>query len=131
MTVDEAIRPAEITARCLERQLAISADGGSGLQRLANAWSIGDIDELRQLVPSYAVANESHQPGKCMVAQFGSEQRANDFVARRTESWLKEAERTLRENRSTMAVVPMAELFAPDGYLAGLRSKGYEVVEPQ
>jgi len=25
----------------------------------------------------------------------------------------------------------MAELFAPDGYLGGLRAKGFEVVEPQ
>jgi hypothetical protein len=36
----------------------------------------------------------------------------------------------LQENKSTMAVVSLAELFAPDGYLAGLRARGYKVVEP-
>jgi hypothetical protein len=61
---------------------------------------------------------------------YGGEQRANEFVTRRTEAWLSIAERALRENKSTMAVVPMAELFAPDGYLAGLRARGYKVVEP-
>jgi len=46
------------------------------------------------------------------------------------EAWLGTAERALLENKSTMAVVSMAELFAPDGYLAGLRARGYKVVEP-
>jgi len=36
----------------------------------------------------------------------------------------------LRNNARTMAVVPMSELFAPDGYLAGLRAAGYEIEEP-
>ena len=30
-----------------------------------------------------------------------------------------------------MAVVPMSELFAPDGYLAALRAEGYEIEEPE
>jgi hypothetical protein len=47
------------------------------------------------------------------------------------KGWLGEAERALRNNRSTMAVVLMSELFAPNGYLAALRARGYEVVEPQ
>jgi hypothetical protein len=129
---DDSIRPDpdEITVSCLEWLLAYSDDGAAGLRRLANAWSIGDIDQLRHLVPSYAIANESHRPGKCMIASYGSEQRANEFVAGKTDSWLGEAERALKENRSTIAVIPIAELFAPDGYLAGLRAKGYEILEP-
>ena len=66
---------------------------------------------------------------KCTVALYG-EQPANDFIARRTQSWLSTAERVLRENQSTLAVVPITELFAPDGYLARLRALGSEVVEP-
>jgi hypothetical protein len=129
MTIDEAVRPSEFPAACVERVLDVIEDGGSGLRRLANAWSIGDIDELRQLVPSYAIANESHRPGKCSVALTG-EPWAIEFVAKRTASWLEGAERGLRENQSTMAVVPIAELFAQDGWFASLRGKGYEVLEP-
>ena len=117
------------TVPCLEMLVAIVEDGGSGLRRLANAWSVGDIDALRQLVPVYAL-QPGHQENKCSVALYGGEQRANEFVARRTDAWLSAAERALRENKSTMAVVSIAELFAPDGYLAGLRARGYEVVEP-
>jgi hypothetical protein len=117
------------TVPCLEMMVQIVEDGGSGLRRLANAWSVGDIPALRQLVPVYAL-QPTHQESKCTVALYGGEQRANEFVARRTEAWLSTAERALRENKSTMAVVSMAELFAPDGYLAGLRARGYKVVEP-
>ena len=117
------------TVPCLEMMVTIVEDGGSGLRRLANAWSIGDISALRQLVPLYAL-QPTHQESKCTVALYGGEQRANEFVARRTEAWLSAAERALRENKRTMAVISMAELFAPDGYLAGLRARGYKVEEP-
>ena len=50
----------------------------------------------------------------------GGEQQSRDYKARRTQSWLDEAERALRDNRRTMAVVLMSEIFASDGYLAGL-----------
>jgi hypothetical protein len=129
LPAEEKERAYEYPVACLERVLDLLEDGGGGLRRLANAWAVGDIGALRPLVPAYAVVNETHQPGKCAVAASG-ELRAQNFVARKTESWLSEAERALQKNPSTMAVVPIAELFAPDGYLAGLRAKGYEVEEP-
>jgi uncharacterized protein YbaP (TraB family) len=130
-THDEQLQNIEqgSTVPCLEMMVQIVEDGGTGLRRLANAWSTGDIPALRQLVPLYAL-QPAHQENQCTVALYGGERRANEFVARRTEAWLREAERALRENQSTMAVVSMAELFAPDGYLAGLRARGYKVAEP-
>jgi hypothetical protein len=118
------------TVPCLEMFVKIVEDGGSGLRRLVNAWSVGDIAALRQLVPVYALQPDHHE-NKCTVALYGGEKRANEFVARRTEAWLSAAEKALRENQSTMAVVSMAELFAADGYLAGLRARGFQVVEPK
>ena len=117
------------TVPCLEMMVAMVEDGGTGLTRLANAWSVGDIAALRQLVPQYALQRD-HGESTCTEALYGGEQRANEFVARRTEAWLKEAERALKENRSTMAVISMSELFAPDGYLGELRARGYKVEEP-
>jgi uncharacterized protein YbaP (TraB family) len=117
------------TVPCLEMMLDIVEDGGAGIRRLANAWSVGDIDALRKLVPLYAL-QPTHQENTCTNALYGGEQKANEFVARRTEAWLKEADRALRENKSTMAVISMSELFSPDGYLAGLRARGYKIKEP-
>jgi uncharacterized protein YbaP (TraB family) len=117
------------TVPCLEMMVRIVEDGGDGLVSLANAWSVGDIPALRKLVPRYAL-QPTHQENECTVALYGGEQKASEFVARRTEAWLSAAEQSLKKNKSTMAVVSMAELFAPDGYLALLRARGYKVVEP-
>ena len=60
----------------------------------------------------------------------GGERQAAAYKRKRTQSWLAQAKRALRNNTRTMAVVPMSELFAPDGYLAALRAAGYEIEEP-
>jgi uncharacterized protein YbaP (TraB family) len=104
----------------LERTVQILEDGGSGLRSLANAWAVGDIDALRLLVPEYGFTD-------CGPNTGGNQ---DEYQAKRDATWLAEAERALRENASTLAVVPMSELFA-EGYLAALRARGYEVVEPK
>jgi uncharacterized protein YbaP (TraB family) len=115
---------------CLEQVVGRIEDGGAGMRRLANAWSTGDIDALRQLVPRFGFYPDGYRSGKCSEVVFGSAQKAADMLSRRNASWLKEAERALRDNAATVAVVPVAELFAVDGYLAGLRAKGYTILEP-
>jgi hypothetical protein len=44
--------------------------------------------------------------------------------------WISSAEQALQRNRTTLAVVGIKKLLAPDGWLAQLRSHGYEVQEP-
>jgi TraB family protein len=116
---------------CLERLVDAIEDGGAGVKRLANAWSVGNIGALRQLVPEFSFSRDGFRAQECAAAMHGSEQQARTYKDRRTKSWVQEAERALQENRSTMAVVLMSELFAPDGYLAGLRARGYQIVEPE
>jgi hypothetical protein len=67
---------------------------------------------------------------RVLAIAIGGEQRVNDYVNKKTETWLNEAERAMRENRSSIAVVAMSELLATDGYVAGLRARGFAVVEP-
>jgi hypothetical protein len=116
---------------CLERLVNAIGDGGAGIMQLANAWAVGDIDALRELVPSYSFSRDGFRADACAAAMHGGEQQAREYKARRIEGWVAEAERALKKNRSTLAVVLMSELFAPDGYLAALRARGYTVVEPQ
>lgn len=118
-------------AVCLERLVDAIEDGGSGVLQLANAWSVGSISALRELVPQYSFSRDGFRAGECADAMHGSEQQAREYKQRRNQFWLDEAERALKQNRSTMAVVLMSELFEPDGYLAGLRARGYEVTEPR
>jgi hypothetical protein len=116
---------------CLKRLLDAIEDGGNGMLLLANAWSVGSISALRELVPRYSFSRDGFRAGECADAMHGGEQHAREYKARRTRFWLDEAERALKENRSTVAVVLMSELFEADGYLAGLRERGYQVTEPE
>ena len=54
-----------------------------------------------------------------------------DMRQRVKASWLAAAEKSLATNRSTLAVLSMSELTSPDGMLAALRTKGYQVDEPE
>lgn len=118
-------------AVCIEKAVNALEDGGAGAKRLANAWAVGDVEALRTLVPPYSFSRDGFRRGACAAAMRGGEKQAAEYDAERKQAWLKEAERCLKENRTTMAVVLMSELFEPDGYLAALRARGYEVVEPQ
>jgi hypothetical protein len=115
---------------CLSRLVEVIGDGGVGLQQLGNAWAVGDIDALRELVPRYSFSRDGFRADECAAAMHGGEQQARDYKLRRTEAWVAEAERAMKQNRVTLAVVLMSELFATDGYLAALRAKGYEIDEP-
>ena len=121
-------QPANVV--CLERLLATIGDGGTGVRRLANAWSVGDIPALRQLVPVYSFSRDGFRSGACAAAMHGGEKQATEYKRKRTQLWLNQAKRALKNNKRTMAVVPMSELFASDGYLAALRAAGYEIEEP-
>jgi hypothetical protein len=122
---------ADSVAACLERVVEILGDGGDGMRQLANAWSVGDIEALRRLVPAFAFFPSGSPSATCFAAIHGGPQAADEYKARQTSSWLAEVERALRENERTLAVAPITELFAPDGYLAALRARGYEVREPE
>jgi hypothetical protein len=114
----------------LESVVQVLADGGSGLRSLANAWAVGDIDALRRLLPEYGLFTDGNRSSLCLSGVYDGRKQTGENRDKRNAPWLAEAERALRENESTLAVVPMPELFATDGYLAGLRARGYDVIEP-
>lgn len=93
----------------------------------ANAWATGDLATLREL-------KHVDQAGACIAVVMNSElvqtRGYADVPARLADSWLAAAEDTLARNRSTFAVLSLTEILKPDGVLARLRARGYEVEEP-
>lgn len=95
----------------------------------ANAWAIGDLEAIQKL--SFA-----DREAACKSAMMGS-----DFVkgqpgfqavqARMRDSWLAAAEQALAANSSTFAVLPMKTLLDPNGVVALLQAKGYQVDKPE
>jgi hypothetical protein len=82
-------------------------------------------------VPTYSFSRDGFRADECAAAMRGGDKQSLEFKTVRIQGWLKEAERALKENRSTMAVALMTDMFAADGYIAELRARGYEVVEPR
>jgi hypothetical protein len=97
------------------------------MRQRANAWSIGDLEALRRLpFPD--------QRNACLAA-LASNPRLHEQIdaaqARVDGEWLAAAAKSLGENRSTFAVLPIGELVKPNGRLSLLRAQGYAVEEPQ
>ena len=112
---------------CFTRTLdRIERDLGTMAVR-ANAWSIGDIDALRgQPYSNQFTACSAAFTGAALARKYGVADLPQQIRAR----WLAAAEGALARNRSTFALLPIAELLKRDGYLAALEAKGYRVEAP-
>lgn len=99
------------------------------LRRRANAWAMGDLAALRQLdkTDERIACNAVFVESKWLNNVKGGA----DMRQRVKASWLAAAEKSLSNNRSTLAVLSMSELTSPDGMLAALRARGYQIDEPE
>ncbi len=113
---------------CFDKTLSRLETDLDAMRVRANAWARGNVDQIRKLP-------ESDQSYACNAAFLGSPlAKAAGPVDLRREIdlvWLREAERALLANKVTVAVVPITRLTASDGYLAALRSRGFQVEEPE
>lgn len=113
----------ECFTRTLDR---IEGDLGTMVVR-ANAWSIGDVQTLReQPFSNQFTACSAAFTGAALARKHG----IADLSQRMERTWITAAETALARNRSTFATLPIAELLKPDGYLAKLEAKGYVVEVP-
>jgi hypothetical protein len=111
---------------CFDKTLQRLESDLDTMRDRANAWAVGDMETLKAL--PYTDQNEA-----CLraAAQAGVlRKRAGDIEAQVAQRWLAAAEAALAKNAVTFAQLPMRQLVAPDGYVATLRAKGYEVEEP-
>lgn len=94
----------------------------------ANAWAVGDWAALR------STAREDQQLA-CLSAWFNTETARKrgmaDIEGRVRARWLESAETALKKNRVTFATLPVSDLIKPDGALAALQARGYEVEAPE
>ncbi len=112
---------------CFRKTLdRIDTDLGTMTAR-ANAWSTGDVDALRKLP-------YTDQMAACAAAvsetQLARKRGGADIEARAEQAWLDAAAKALEGNQITFAMLPIARLLKPDGYLTRLRKMGYAVEEP-
>jgi uncharacterized protein YbaP (TraB family) len=107
------------TVGLLETQLPV-------MRMRANLWSTGDIEKLRGLLRPEAADTCA---GAVLVVPSFQEEYAK-VNGQLQSAWLAAAEKAIAANVSTVAVLSMAELVKPDGWLAMFRARGYEITEP-
>jgi hypothetical protein len=95
----------------------------------ATSWATGDLQTLLGIppLPNPNVACEA----AVMGSQVAQELIPSDLRARLRAVWLQAAEDSLAKNRSTFALLSIAELTSAQGQLEALRAKGYIVEAPQ
>ncbi len=107
------------TVALLETQLPV-------MRMRANLWSTGDIEKLRGLLRPDAA--ETCAGAVLVVPSFQAEY--TKVNGQLQSAWLAAAEKAIASNLSTVAVLSMAELVKPGGWLALFRARGYEITEP-
>lgn len=112
---------------CFDRTVAGLEAELQTMRERANAWAVGDVEALRVL--PYSGQKEACLRALVRASVLQSRTSA-DLEAQGRALWLEAAEKSLAANAVTVAVLPMPELFKPDGYLAQLEAKGYAIEAP-
>lgn len=110
--------------QCFAKTLDRLESDLDAMRARANAWSVGDIDALRNLP---YVDNKAACEDAVLNSELAHDQGLQDIKATLKSAWLEAAEAALANNANTFASLPMEELLKPDGYLAALAAKGYKV----
>jgi hypothetical protein len=122
----ETLKPEDLA--CFSKTLDLIENDLPQVAARANAWAVGDWPALR------SGARQDWQQA-CASAWFNTEtarkRGISDVEARVQKHWMGIAEGALQKNRITFATLPVWQLVKPDGYLAALQAKGYEVEAPE
>lgn len=96
------------------------------MRQRANRWALGDLDGLRKL--PYA-----DQRSTCINAVASVPELRERLVRLREKLaalWLADAQLALGHNKTTFAVLPLAEITKADGWIVKLRARGFVVQDP-
>jgi len=110
----------EKTLDSVERDVQFMAERGT-------LWAVGNVRQLQQISftdTSGACINAMLNTG--LMDRLGQ----GDLKARVENAWMSAAESALKTHRNSVAILNMADVVGPGGYLARLRAKGYAVEEP-
>lgn len=116
-----------LDVECLDATMRRLETDLDTMRRRANAWAVGDIEELRKL--PYPDQRDS-----CIAALASNpnlRERLKEAMVQIDYTWVSAAEKALDQNASTLAVMQMTELLRPDGRLAMLAARGYTVEAPE
>ena len=113
--------------QCFSQTLDTVEHGLGQVTARANAWAVGDIEELRHLPMN-------DQREVCIEAitgaGFAEKLGLKDVPGKVQATWMAAVDRAMSANAQTFALLPMEEVLSPKGLLAKLKARGYTVTAP-
>jgi len=113
---------------CFEKTIARLETDLDAMRLRANAWAIGDINKLNSLP-------FQNQDTECNTAFLDSavvqKSSLGGMQTRLRNAWLSDVKKSLLNNMSTFAVLPIDKFYGKEGYLDILQSEGYIVESPK
>lgn len=107
---------------CVDKVFERVERGASEIDARARAWAAGDVAALRRF--DYPNIRKD-----CLEHPDWPES-LRAILRSADEQWLAAAERALATHKTSFSTLDLRDLIAPDGLLAQLRARGYEIREP-
>lgn len=115
-------------AACLTRTMERLETELDVLRSRANAWAVGELDEIRKL--NYGGRDACFE-GLATSSLAKNQPELLTLMDKAAASWVSAAEKALATNASTFAVVQIKDILDPKGVIATLQAKGYTVEPPK
>lgn len=112
---------------CFRRTLDQVENDLDTLALRANAWALGDIAQLQALTYT---DNAKACTDALLQSGLGQSRGFAELPARVQAAWLADAEKALATHAESFALLSMAQVVGPEGYLALLQQRGYTVEAP-
>ncbi len=113
---------------CFRRTLDQVENDLDTLALRANAWALGDLAQLRALTYT---DNAKACTDALLQSGLGQSRGFDELPAKVQAAWLADAEKALATHPESFALLSMAQVLGPSGYLAALKQKGYAVESPE
>ncbi len=122
----ETLKPEDLD--CVRATLDIIERDLPRVAARANAWAVGDVDALRRMDDAQA------QVMACLSAWTASQTAGalglRDIQSSVGAAWYAAVDDAVSAHDTVFASVGLDALLAPDGYLQGLRARGYTILAP-
>lgn len=112
---------------CLTATMDVVEHGMDRIITNANAWAVGDIDRIDT---SLTARRDMLCTDTLSSASAARERGLPDIRSVMQERWVAAAAEALKAREFTVAVLPISDLIAEEGYLHTLRQLGYDVESP-
>jgi len=118
--------PSERELACMESQIKRMETDLEDMKSRANSWAAGYVGDFRNVT----FRGDESDPCLGLVLASSESKTIIDQINQSQQNWLDAADKALATNKTTFAVLNIAEMYREHGLLAQLEAKGYEVKAP-